>query len=374
MVQEFQDSHALTRGFSPPDFLVTFTCNPNWKEILDQLGPGETSNDRPDIVTKVFRVKLADFLDDLTKRAVLGKVVSWCYVVEFQKRGLPHAHILLILADEDKIYSAQDADTACCAEIPDQNVDPELYDIVVNHMMHGPCGEQYNPDAPCMRERKCSKRFPKPFCEETVREEGKYPTYRRRDDGRSALKYCKRLGTSVPLNNSWVVPYNAYLSKRYNCHINVELCGSMRSIKYLYKYVYKGPDKAMTETTINADTINEVRQYQDCRYFSAHEACWRLFRFPMHGRYPAVMRLQVHLPGQQLVFFNAAGAVADQVERIEAARKTTLTEFFALNALISDPIGLDWIWICPPIQSSQSKLYWSSWISNSHPVTNFLSG
>jgi hypothetical protein len=47
-----------------------------------------------------------------------------------------------------------------------------------------------------------------------------------------------------------------------------------------------------------------------------------------------VLRLQVHLPGQQLIFFNTAGAVADQAERIKATRKTTLTEFFALN----DPI------------------------------------
>ena len=338
MVQEFQDSLALNRRFTSPDIFLTFTCNPKWKEILAQLGPGETSNDRPDIVVKVFRIKLAALLDDLTKRHVMGKVVSWCYVTEFQKRGLPHAHILLTLANEDKIRSARDADAICCAEIPDKNADPELYDIVSNNMIHGPCGEQYNPDAPCMRDGKCSKRFPKPLCEETIIQEGKYPTYRRRNDGRVVLKYCKRLGTSVPLNNSWVVPYNPYLLKRYDAHINVELCGSMKAVKYLYKYVYKGPDKAMTEVSINADTVNEIRQYQDCRYFSAHEACWRLFRFPMHGRYPAVVRLQVHLPGQQLVFFAADGTVGNQIQRIEAARKTTLTEFFALNALIKSKL------------------------------------
>ena len=337
MVQEFQDSLALNRRFTGPDLFVTFTCNPKWKEVLDQLGPGETSNDRPDIVTKVFRIKLAALLDDLTKRHVLGKVVSWCYVTEFQKRGLPHAHILLTLADEDKIRSARDADATVCAEIPDKNVDPELYDIVTNHMMHGPCGD-YNPNAPCMRDGKCSKGFPKPLCEETIIQEGKYPTYRRRNDGRVVLKYSKRLSSSVPLNNSWVVPYNPYLLKRYDSHLNVELCGSIKAVKYLYKYVYKGPDKAMTEMSINPDTVNEIRQYQDCRYFSAHEACWRLFRFPMHARYPAVVRLQVHLPGEQLVFFTADGAVGDQVQRIEAARKTTLTEFFTLNALIKSKL------------------------------------
>jgi len=85
--QDPQDSLAVARRYSPPDMFITFTCNPKWKEILDQLGPGETANDRPDIVVKVFRVKLFAFFNDLTKYGVMGKAVSWCYVVEFQKRG-----------------------------------------------------------------------------------------------------------------------------------------------------------------------------------------------------------------------------------------------------------------------------------------------
>ena len=144
--------------------------------------------------------------------------------------------------------------------------------------------------------------------------------YRRRDNGREVLKPCRRQSAPVPLNNCQVVPYNSYLSKRYNAHINVELCGSIKAIKYLYKYIYKGPDKAMIEVS-----INEVRQYQDCRYFSAHEACWRLFRFPMHGRYPAVVRLQVHLPNQQLVFFTTNGAIGNKAKQVEATKKTTFT-------------------------------------------------
>jgi len=140
-VQEFQDSLALARRFGAPEFFDTFTCNHKWEEILAQLGPGQTSNDRPDIVVKVFRIKLNSLLDDLTKRNVMGKAVAWCYVIEFQKRGLPHAHILLTLDKEDKILSARDVDATCCAEIPDKDADPELYDMVVRHMIHGPCGE-----------------------------------------------------------------------------------------------------------------------------------------------------------------------------------------------------------------------------------------
>ena len=112
-----------------------------------------------------------------------------------------------------------------------------------------------------MQDGKCSKRFLKPFCKKTIREEGRYPIYCRRDDGKAVLKPCKRQGAPIALNNCWVVPYSPYLSKRYNTYINVELCSSLKAMKYLYKYFYKGPDKAMTEVSINTDTINEVRQY-----------------------------------------------------------------------------------------------------------------
>ena len=46
------------------------------------------------------------------------------------------------------------------------------------------------------------------------------------------------------LDNRWVVPYNAYLLRMFNCHINVEVCYSIKAAKYLYKYIYKGHDRA----------------------------------------------------------------------------------------------------------------------------------
>jgi hypothetical protein len=45
-------------------------------------------------------------------------------------------------------------------------------------------------------------------------------------------------------DNRWVVPYNPYLTMWYQCHINVEVCSSITAVKYLYKYVYKGHDRA----------------------------------------------------------------------------------------------------------------------------------
>ena len=55
----------------------------------------------------------------------------------------------------------------------------------------------------------------------------------------------------VPLNNRYIVPYNPYLSKEYSAHINVEICSTINSCKYLYKYVYKGPDMASVQVVQN---------------------------------------------------------------------------------------------------------------------------
>ena len=68
-----------------------------------------------------------------------------------------------------------------------------------------------------------------------------------------------------------VVPYNSWLSKKYQAHINVEACMSVKAVKYLYKYICKGHDCA--NTLINEQiNHNEVNTFLDCRYVSAPEA------------------------------------------------------------------------------------------------------
>jgi hypothetical protein len=46
------------------------------------------------------------------------------------------------------------------------------------------------------------------------------------------------------IDNRWVVQYNPYLLLKFNCHINVEICSSIKCVKYLYKYLFKGADHA----------------------------------------------------------------------------------------------------------------------------------
>jgi hypothetical protein len=101
MNQFYQDSMAFVRKFGKPDLFITVTCNPNWLEILHELRRGEETNDRPDLTSKVLNMKFNAFLKDLLQNGVLGTAVADIHVVEWQKWGLPHGHILIILRSHD---------------------------------------------------------------------------------------------------------------------------------------------------------------------------------------------------------------------------------------------------------------------------------
>lgn len=201
------------------------------------------------------------------------------------------------------------------AEIPDPNVCPDLYNQVIHHNLHGPCGE-HNPRCPCMKNGICTKGYPKDFNEMTQVGDDSYPIYQRRNNGQAIMKY------GCILDNRWVVPYNPYLTAKYKCHINVEVCASIGSIKYLYKYVYKGHDRAMVQI---GETINECQNYIDTRYVAASEALWRLFAFKMHDQSHKVIRLPIHLPNMQYTTFHDRESL-DDIQ--EAYQKTQLTQFF----------------------------------------------
>lgn len=49
------------------------TCNPYWDEIVAQLLPGQTPQDRPDVVARVYHAKLLDLQNFLIKKGSLGQ-------------------------------------------------------------------------------------------------------------------------------------------------------------------------------------------------------------------------------------------------------------------------------------------------------------
>nr|GEX81300.1 hypothetical protein [Tanacetum cinerariifolium] len=193
MMHNYQDAMALCWIYCNPDLFVTFTSNPKWPEIDEMLAyiPGQKSHDRPEVGTQVFKMKLIGLLEDLTKHHIFGKYYAVVYVIEFQKRGL------------NDIISA---------ELPCPTNDPDAYKLVSEFMLHGPCGTVINKDG--------------------------YPVYRLRDNKITAVK------GKFTYDNRHVVPHNRYLLLKYHAHINVKCCNRSKAIKYLFKYLNKGPDRA----------------------------------------------------------------------------------------------------------------------------------
>ncbi|XP_062217825.1 uncharacterized protein LOC133918083 [Phragmites australis] len=324
--RRYLDAMALVQKYGKPDIFLTMTCNPNWDEITRVLYPGQIPQDRPDLVVRVFRAKLEELKKQLLDKHMLGKVKAYVYVVEFQKRGLPHAHFLLIMQGRYKLTCPEQYDCIISAELPDKHKYPELYKMVVKHMMHGPCGV-LNRDCPCTKDRPtCKNHYPRPFNVTTLQGKDSYPVYRRRDDGRHAMV------RKHELDNRWVVPYNPYLLRLFNCHINVEVCSSIKAVKYLFKYIYKGHDRA--SVTVNeADSngnIDEIRQYRDARWVTPPEALWRIYGFDLSKNSPPVMQLQLHLPNMHMVSFQEGQDIQEVLNR-EDAEKSMLTEYFEAN-------------------------------------------
>ena len=238
--------------------------------------------------------------------------------------------------------TANDVNTIIKATWPNPDEEPRLFDIVKRSMIHGPC-RQANPNAPYMKDGKCTKGFPKPFQAETVMCRDSYPIYARPNNG-----HAYKVGNYLA-DNRWIVPYNPYLlswynhcpllyckitnqtTKRYNAHINVECIMLLSATKYITKYTHKGPDRV----TLELRQHNEVSKFKDGCYIAAAEATWRLFENPIHHQEPAVISLQVHLPRQHMVVFKPDESIK-RVRARASEEKSMLTAFFELNRIDPD--------------------------------------
>ena len=94
------------------------------------------------------------------------------------------------------------------------------------------------------------------------------------------------------VTNQWVVPYNPFLLRKFNCHINVEMCSSINSIKYVLKYITKGTDQAIfqlqnteqgdnQQQSTQSKAVDEIAQFQNPRCVGSSEAAWRILEHPL---------------------------------------------------------------------------------------------
>ncbi|CAF1866631.1 unnamed protein product [Brassica napus] len=343
LVEKYHDAMAISREYGNPDLFIRMTANPNWREIKDHFDRygGDSPNDRPDIECRVFKMKLDQLLKDFKKRTFFKPYTAALHRIEFQKRGLPHAHILLWFGSSSRTPSAEEVDEIILAELPNREKDPEAYNLVTKHMIHGPCGV-INLKSPCMENNVYTKKYPRQYNDNNSIDKSGYVLYRRR---RNENAYVVKDG--VILNNTFVVPHNIKLLKKYEAHINVEWCNRTSAVKYLFKYITKGVDRAsaviergITETAsdpmASGETServikqqNEIQDYVDARYLSACESMWWTFAFHIHKRKTSVEKLIIHFEGEHNITIKSTDNLSRVIHK-PGIEKKMFTEWMVL--------------------------------------------
>lgn len=229
---QIADSLAIAAVYGPPTFFLTFTCNSDWPEIQSQLLPGQNFTDIPVVVCRVFKQKLSKLMSTLrTMFPNAGKLIYSITSIEFQKRGLPHAHILLKYTQD--CLHPEHIDQVISATLP---VDPVDSALVLKFMVHSshPSGiinhippDNSNPLKYCERwvnnARICRFGYPKPITPQTTFSESRRVRYLR-----------------LHKHDENIVPHCLPLLRKFKCHMNMEIGGSGQLFQYLFKYIHKG--------------------------------------------------------------------------------------------------------------------------------------
>ncbi|CAF3810082.1 unnamed protein product [Rotaria magnacalcarata] len=215
-----------------------------WQEIQEELMEGQAPSDRQDLLARVFRQKLIQLANIITKVMYLGQQDARYY----DSRPMWKYQSKLSVYGKQKVY----------------------------------------------------KKISKQLLSDTETGDDGYPSYRRRssEDGGIKAKIKMRINNfiqEIEIDNKWVVPYCPLLSRIFQAHINLEYCNSVKSIKYICKYVNKGSNQAVFGLGRDGVPVDEISNYQLGKYISSNEAVWRILDFPIHERYPTVVHLAVHL-------------------------------------------------------------------------------
>lgn len=222
------------------------------------------------------------------------------YTIEFQKRGLPHAHILLFMHPTSKFSTTDQIDKIISAEISDKTEEPELYEVVKDMIIHGPSAV-VNMRSLCMENGKCSKMFPKAFADKTTLIKGSQvtPIYRRRDINRFVEK------KGFKCDNRYAIPYNKELSHTMppNKGETSNNKSSNPERKKEIQDFFKGKYKSLR-------CFNPLYDLIICccgRYVSACEGARRILKFPIHYRSLPMEKVSFHLLGKHIIIFKDDG-------------------------------------------------------------------
>ena len=268
-----------------PHVFITLTTDTEWPEIQEMLLPGQTAFDRPDIVCRVFHERKEAVLHNIRKGKYFDAEVDYeVHVIEYQDRGLPHAHIVMRFKNMPQHGTPEmlqwiDKYISCtCPPQPTPSSTPQeirLHYLKTRKMKHTCSGGANG----CIDRitGKCKKRFDQTLLSPTtVIDEKDYVVYKR-----TKMEDLRMVSTT----DSLLLDFDG--------HANVAFASNIHCIFYLFDYLFKG-QKKVYQRLINVEDDNseeanvrpdkQFRDYLKCRKLCSMDACWRNFGYQT---YPA---------------------------------------------------------------------------------------
>eukprot|EP00663_Eupelagonemidae_sp_cell21sb_P007461 gene7461-4256_t len=367
-----QNALTLSSRRKKATFFDTMTCNPHWDEITSCLHPGQTAYDRPDITSRVFRRKLDEVLRAISsgkwhtrwkKKGAADPVTSgqpadischeseeledtelvWrVYVIEYQERGLPHAHLVYRVEAQDgsQPLLAEHIDRVVQARFPDKDPatgkykpeDERYVELIKKHMIHHCSTREGGCRPPGWQYLRCKDGFPFPICAMT------------HVDPRGFVEYAR-----LTEEDGRVVPHVREILEELDCHYCRLVASLSKVLKYLMKYLHKGPDTASSKIVAlrkstkfgpprelaQEEIVDEVHQYQYERHVGACEAAWRLCAFTNHHIWPTTRSINVDDEGRQKI------VIPDAKPDVDALQQKIQESVSNVEIYFRRPLGAD---------------------------------
>ncbi len=231
--------------------------------------------------------------------------------MEYQKRGLFYTYIIVFIHASHAFFKPEYTNNLIRAELFNRQLDPDksliiiikqaiVYDLYSFLNFISPYIIKKHPNDFLI----CIKRFPREFNKTIIINTDGYPIYRRRRiiDDEIIIQ-----GFNDRFDNRQIVLYNPFLTRFLKTHINVEVCTTVKTVKYIHKYIYKKHDKI----TLQIHKINEITRYMTCRYISPSQTIQSILEFPIYKEWPTIIRLGLYIFNKQTVTFGPEVDIAE---------------------------------------------------------------
>jgi hypothetical protein len=289
---------AISSELGPPTFFLTFTMNPHWHDDVALRRENKSFGDSP-MIAMILKQRLSGLMKMLRTKELLGSILGFVWRIKYQKRGLPHAYILLWTDfDSGDLVSV---DAAINVRYPllspfigDDQKSADFVEMIKSYQVHRHSRRCETP------EHRCRYGYPLPPRPNTVIQRRRF-VFARDEDSKD------------------VVPHNFHLLSQFRCYRCWEVIHSEQAIGHVMKYWTRNND----ERTVAAGRVLyegvAVHERQNPQYYaatriaSAAESFAALCGFWLHHMRPTVITLGFHLEDQKIVM---AGPGEDSAARV----------------------------------------------------------